>query len=322
MEELRNIVAMPTPFVPTKVYDPTNPPGVNYDRAQELASLLIYEEKVDGLVIAGTTGSADTLTDEEQQKLFKVVGEVMPKDQIICGTGSNDTRHFIDLTGKVYSMGFRQFLVKTPYDNKTSQNGLMVHFWTVLSRFPDAEFILYCVRGRTGQTTEPATVAHLARNFPNLIGIKDADGVDHAIAVWNLVKEERPDFRILSGNDDDTYEMMNLNFGYGVIGVDNILFPQQRGRMIKLLVREQGLDRKVSPEDLEEATKIDDILEKLSKLLMSPEVPNPAGIRYLVNRNLMEIGLDRWPQVEPSLEMQQKLDEAYMLALNKLVISS
>lgn len=319
MEELRNIVAMVTPFVPVEVYDPRRPPSVDYDRAQELANKLVLEEKVDGLVVAGTTGSAATLTDEEQLSLFAAVTRDLAPDDIICGTGSNDTRHLIELTGKAIEMGFYQFLLVTPYYNKTSQRGLYCHYAAVLERFPEAEFILYCIRGRTGQITQPDTIAQLARDFPNLIGIKDADGVDHAQQVYMKTGNR---LRIYSGNDDDTFEMMKRGFGYGVIGVDNILFPQQRGRMINLMARNQRLKRMVSAVDIEEAMEIDEKLKALSALLMSPDVPNPAGIRYLVNRSLMGIGLDRLPQVEPPETMKRDLDSAYMIANSNLSVSS
>jgi 4-hydroxy-tetrahydrodipicolinate synthase len=283
---------------------------ISLKRAQRLAVDLDLKG-ADGLVVAGTTGSSAVLESEEKLELFEAVGDAVGKDLVVCGTGSNNTKHAIELTARAHRRGFNNFLVVTPYYFKASQTGLYQHYAAILKEFPDAQFILYCVQGRTGQTTEPETIVRLANDFPNLAGVKDADGVAHAESVWNLLEESRQ-LHFWSGNDGDTHEMMVRGFGYGVIGVDLNLFAAERAKMVQLLVQaqreedggeKQGLIRK--------ARAIHSAFTKLGTLLMSPSDPSPAGIRHLVGKNWGPIGTDRKPAWPPSDRTREALDTEY-----------
>ncbi len=313
MEELRNIVAMVTPFVQQDEYDPASPPNIDWSQSRRLARHLI-DSGADALAVAATTGSSATLSDGEKGALFHEVAEEVGREKVICGVGSNDTAHVINLTRQAQERGFRQFLVVTPYYNKTSQLGLYCHYAAVLGTLPDAEFILYCVAGRTGQVTEPDTIRRLAADCPNLIGIKDADGIEHAESVWSLVKDRRPDFRIWSGNDSDTFEIMRQGFGYGVISVDGHLLASERRAMIGALLAARSADFESEVEADLAAKQIHQRLQRLSELLMDPRAPNPAGIRFLVNRHVMPIGRDRLPQVDLPEDLQQALEGEYQEA--------
>ncbi len=188
--------------------------SVNFKKLSELVDFHL-KNKTDAILVAGTTGEASTMTDEEQVEVVKfVVGKVKNRVPVIAGAGSNDTRHGINLSKLCEEAGADALLHVTPYYNKTSQKGLYEHF-KVMANAVSIPVLLYNVPGRTGMTIAPETVALLAE-IPNIIGLKDATGdLSYTCKVKSLVPR---DFAIYSGNDDVVLPVLSLG-GSGVISV-------------------------------------------------------------------------------------------------------
>lgn len=316
--EHRVICAMLTPFVTKTAQNPVLPAEVDYGAAMKLASRL-YSQGVEALVVGATTGSSARLTVQERIQLADQVAPVVGRNRVIVGAGSSDTAETIDLVDQACRWGFTQFLVVTPYYGKTSQIGLYAHYAALLARHRDSEFILYCVQARTGQRTDPRTIAQLAEDFPNLVGVKDADGSAHAQQVWQATRLVRDDFKIWSGNDGDTIKMP---FAHGVIGVDLHLFAPERANMLSMMQVCQQSDPGGTKWAVEQARAtavgIDRALQPLGEALMDPEEPNPIGVRYLVDKFIMPVGIDRLPVVSPSEAFANRLDARYQEALQVL----
>ncbi len=192
---------------------------------ESLKKLLDFhlENKTDAIVVAGTTGEASTMTDEEQAEVVHGVAEYIDgRLPVIAGSGSNDTRHGINLSKMCEEAGADALLQVTPYYNRTSQKGLYEHFKAIVEGVSIPN-ILYNVPGRTGMTIEPETVAELAK-IPNIVGLKDATGdLSYTTAVKRLVPD---DFDIYSGNDDVVVPLLSLG-GSGVISVWANVCPKE-----------------------------------------------------------------------------------------------
>ncbi len=211
-------VAIVTPFL--------NDGTVDYERFGELINWQI-EEGVDAIVVAGTTGEASTLTDEEQIEVSRFCVEVVNgRVPVVAGAGSNDTRHGINLAKEISKTGVDGLLLVTPYYNKCSQQGLIEHF-IVTAEASDVPCILYSVPGRTGVNIEPQTVATLAKH-PNIVGIKEASGNIAQVAEISRVTPD--DFAVYSGNDDMVVPLMSVG-GKGFISVIANICPKDSAKM-------------------------------------------------------------------------------------------
>lgn len=210
------------------IVTPFNEDGtINYE---ELARLLEFqiENQTDAIIIAGTTGEASTLTDEEQLALIDfTVKKVDGRIPVIAGTGSNDTRHGISLSVEASKLGVDGLLMVTPYYNKCTQGGLIKHF-TAMAEKVDVPIILYSVPGRTQVNIEPETVYELSK-VDNIVGLKDATGdLAYAVEVMRLCG---PDFALYSGNDDIIVPILSVG-GVGVISVLANVVPKETHDMV------------------------------------------------------------------------------------------
>ena len=153
----------------------------------------------DAIVICGTTGECSTMTDEEQLAAIKFTVEtVNHRVPVIAGAGSNDTDHGCALAAKSAACGADALLLVTPYYNKTTQAGLVVHF-TAMAEAGGIPVILYNVPSRTGLNITPETALELSRN-PLINGIKEASGnISQVAKIAQLCGDE---LNIYSGNDD------------------------------------------------------------------------------------------------------------------------
>lgn len=186
----RLLTAMVTPF---------NADGsVNYEKAADLAEWLINNGS-DGLVVAGSTGEAATMSAEEKLELFRVVvNRINKRVPVIAGTGSNNTADSVKMTKMAEAMGVDGALIVGPYYNKPTQEGFYQHFAAVAqsTRLP---IIVYNVPGRTASNISPAIVARLAADFENIVAIKEAAGnVAQVAELYSVLPEE---FTIYSGDD-------------------------------------------------------------------------------------------------------------------------
>jgi 4-hydroxy-tetrahydrodipicolinate synthase len=199
------LTAMVTPFDANGDLD--------LDGAATLAKWLVKQGN-DGLVIAGTTGEASTLTHEEQFALVEVVAGAVTVP-VIAGAGSNDTREGIALTSGMKARGAAAILSVTPYYNRPSQAGIEAHFRAV-SGATDLPVILYDIPIRAGRKIAPEVLLRLAREVPNVVALKDAAGDFPGTA--RLMSQAPAGFELYSGDDSMTLAFLALG-GEGVIGV-------------------------------------------------------------------------------------------------------
>ena len=206
----RLLTAMVTPF---------NADGsVNYEKAADLAEWLINNGS-DGLVVAGSTGEAATMSAEEKLELFRVVvNRINKRVPVIAGTGSNNTADSVKMTKMAEAMGVDGALIVGPYYNKPTQEGLYRHFKTIAEAV-DIPVILYNVPGRTVADMSNETTLRLAQ-IPNIVGIKDATGgFDRAC---DLIARAPKDFAIYSGDDASAVALMLMGGKGNVSVVANI----------------------------------------------------------------------------------------------------
>ncbi|CZQ82535.1 4-hydroxy-tetrahydrodipicolinate synthase [Trichococcus flocculiformis] len=213
-------VAIVTPFKDTENQE------INYEVLAELIEFHIANN-TDSIIIAGTTGEASTLTDEEQLDLIRfTVEKVNGRIPVIGGAGSNDTRHGVELTRAVEATGVDAILSVTPYYNKTSQKGLIAHYKAIANSVK-VPIVLYNVPGRTGQNITPEALVEMAK-IDNIVSLKDATG-NFSQAVDNLsLLGDRLD--IYSGNDDTIVPLMSLG-AKGVISVLANIAPKATAEM-------------------------------------------------------------------------------------------
>jgi 4-hydroxy-tetrahydrodipicolinate synthase len=199
---------------------------LDLDAAQQVARWHV-ENGNDGLVIAGTTGEAATLTDEEQLDLIKAVCEAVTVP-VIGGAGSNDTAHAIYLTKAMKGLGCAGVLTVTPYYNRPSQAGIEGHFRAVAAA-TDLPVILYDIPIRTGRKVNNDVLLRLARECSNIVAVKDAAN-DLAMSA-RLIAEAPAGFELVSGNDDMTLGLLAVG-GVGVIGVATAWSAREHKDMI------------------------------------------------------------------------------------------
>ena len=206
---------------------PMTASGVDYENFRKLINWQI-EEGIDALVIAGTSGEASTLTDEEHREVLKFAVEVVDgRVPVIAGTGSNDTDYAIDLTKYACEIGCDAMLVVTPYYNKATQKGLIKMFTTIADA-STKPVILYNVPSRTGVNIEPATYAALAEH-PMIQGIKEANGQIDKITETMALCGDKLD--LYSGNDDQIVPLLSIG-GKGVISVLSNVLPKETSEMV------------------------------------------------------------------------------------------
>jgi 4-hydroxy-tetrahydrodipicolinate synthase len=199
------ITAMVTPF--------DKDGALNVDAAVKLAKWLT-DNGTDGLVLAGTTGEGPVLTDEEDLELWRGVTEAVTVP-VVAGTGSNDTRHTIELTKLAEQAGVAGALVVTPYYNRPGQAGLEAHFRAV-AESTKLPILLYDIPIRTGRKIAHDTFVALS-SVKNIVGVKDA-ALDPPGSA--KLRAAMPDsFEIYSGDDDQTLALMATAGAVGVVSV-------------------------------------------------------------------------------------------------------
>jgi len=199
------ITAMVTPF--------TADGELDHEGAAELARWLV-EQGNDALVLSGTTGEAACLTDEEQIALWHTVRGAVDVP-LIAGSGTNDTRHAAELTAAAAGAGMDAVLIVTPYYNRPSQAGIEAHFHHVCAA-TELPVIVYDIPVRTGRKISTDLILRMAREIPNVVGLKDAAGDPGATA--RVIADAPEGFEVLSGDDTLTLPLLAVG-AVGVIGV-------------------------------------------------------------------------------------------------------
>ncbi len=197
---------------------------VNYPKLGEILEYQIANG-TDAIIICGTTGEASALSHEEHLEAIRyTVEKVAGRIPVIAGTGSNCTETAVYLSQEAEKFGADALLLVSPYYNKATQKGLIAHFTTVAESV-DIPVILYNIQGRTGVNIAPETLAYLAKNVKNIVGVKEASGnISQVAKIAQLT--EGLDFDIYSGNDDQIVPLLSLG-GKGVISVLSNIAPRE-----------------------------------------------------------------------------------------------
>lgn len=215
-------VALITPF--------KNDESVDYNA---LGRVVDYQIKsgIDYLVVLGTTAETATLTDSEKKEVASfVIHRVNGRVPIVLGVGGNCTRFVVeDLKTRDFT-GVDAILSVTPYYNKPSQEGIYQHY-CALAKATELPIILYNVPGRTGVNMTAETTLRLAREFPNIVAIKEASG--NISQVDEIIKSKPEDFMVISGDDGITFPLITMG-AVGVISVIGNAFPKEFSKMVHL----------------------------------------------------------------------------------------
>ena len=199
------ITAMVTPF--------TADGELDHEGAAELARWLVAQGN-EALVLSGTTGEAACLTDEEQIALWRTVRAAVDVP-LIAGSGTNDTRHAAELTSAAAGAGMDAVLIVTPYYNRPSQAGIEAHFHYVCAA-TELPAIMYDIPVRTGRKIGTDLIVRMAKEIPNVVGLKDAAGDPGATS--RVIAETPEGFEVFSGDDSLTLPLLAVG-AVGVIGV-------------------------------------------------------------------------------------------------------
>jgi 4-hydroxy-tetrahydrodipicolinate synthase len=219
---------------------------------------------IDYLVVLGTTAESATLSKDEKELVIKTVVETNKgRLPLVLGVGGNNTQEVVaELQLRDFS-DFTAVLSVSPYYNKPTQEGIYQHFKAVAEASP-IPVILYNVPGRTASNMLPTTVLRLAKDFNNIVAIKEAAG--DIVQAMKLIQNAPKGFLVISGDDMITLPMV-LAGGAGVISVIGEGFPKQFSEMVHL-----GLNRKV-----DEAYQLHYLLADSIDMIF--EQGNPAGIK-------------------------------------------
>lgn len=215
------ITAMVTPF--------NNKKEIDYNKVEELTKHLITHG-TDTVLVAGTTGEGPTLTHEEEIEVLSTVKRaVANKAKVIMNAGSNSTETAIMTAKLAQKEDVDAILSVVPYYNKPNQKGMYEHFSAIASS-TDLPVIIYNIPGRTGVNMLPETVAKLAKDFSNIVGIKQSFADMDAVTEMKLLCPE--DFSVYSGDDSLTLPMMSLG-ARGVVSVASHIFGSELKSMIR-----------------------------------------------------------------------------------------
>ncbi|MBR5267950.1 MAG: 4-hydroxy-tetrahydrodipicolinate synthase [Lachnospiraceae bacterium] len=206
---------------------------IDFNKFEELIEDQIAGS-IDCIVVAGTTGEAATMSDEEQLAAIKFTCDVVKgRVPVVAGTGSNNTAHAIHLSVEAEKLGADGLLLVSPYYNKATQNGLKAHF-TAIANSVKIPSILYNVPSRTGMNITPATIVDLCKNVDNIVAVKEASGNFSAIAQIMNMADGCVD--VYSGNDDQIVPLLALG-GKGVISVLSNVAPKETHDICELFFK-------------------------------------------------------------------------------------
>ena len=274
-------VALITPF--------TNDDRVDFEKLGELLDYHL-ENSTDAIIINGTTGESATLTDEEKVEIIKfTVDRVNKRVPIIAGTGSNNTKHAIEMSKKADELGVDGLLVVTPYYNKGNENGIYEHY-RLIAEAVSCPIILYTVPSRTGVNLSIKLLKRLSQ-IDNIVAIKEASG---NISYAGEIAREVPELDIYSGNDDMTIPLMSLG-AIGVISVSANIIPKIVHNMCMEFL-EWDIERARTLQ-LEYNSLVDSLFIEV----------NPVPIKEVMNYLGYEVGKCRLPLGEMMEENREKL---------------
>jgi 4-hydroxy-tetrahydrodipicolinate synthase len=269
----------------TAMVTPFRPDGRVWEESAVALGRHLLQHGSDGLVMAGTTGEAATLTDEEQVALVKLmVDELGDEGTIVAGAGSNDTRHAVELTEAVVEAGAEAVLSVTPYYNKPNRRGILRHFGEVARAAGGTPVILYNIPSRTGVNMDADLLAELAQ-IDGIEAVKQANS-DELRLIDGLA--------VLAGNDEILSMTLDLG-GAGGICVSSHIVGERMHRMFEVP---------------EERAEIDAVLQDVYETLFITASPTP--VKAALNLLGHDVGGLRLPMVEAD-EHELELIKAMLL---------
>jgi 4-hydroxy-tetrahydrodipicolinate synthase len=279
------LTAMVTPFDDNGALD--------VDGAASLARWLV-EQGNDGLVVAGTTGEAPVLTEDERVELVHaVVGAVTVP--VVVGATTNDTRHSIELTKAAEAAGAAAILAMTPYYNRPSQAGIEGHFRAV-AEATSLPVMLYDIPIRTGRKIAHETLLRLLTDVPNIMAVKDA--VLDVAASARLVAEAPEDFELYSGNDDQTLALLAIG-AVGTVGVATHWTAPHTAEMMRAFWKG----------DVDEARRINARLIESNRFESSDDAPNPLPAKAMLRALGQPAGQCRLPMGPAPVGLEDRARE-------------
>ena len=244
------------------------------------------------LVVLGTTAENATLSQEEKELVIQtVIAANNQRLPLVLGVGGNNTHKLVEELKTRDFSDFVAVLSVSPYYNKPSQEGIYQHFKAIAEASP-IPVILYNVPGRTASNMLPSTVIRLAKDFKNIVAIKEAAG--DLVQAMKLIQEKPEGFLVISGDDMITLPMV-LAGGSGVISVIGEGFPKQFSKMVQL-----GLQRKV-----DEAYEIHYQLADAIDMIF--EQGNPAGIKEVYKLLGLSENTLRLPLVNVNADLSNRI---------------
>jgi 4-hydroxy-tetrahydrodipicolinate synthase len=214
-----SFVAMVTPFRNGKVDEA---------KLRELVEFHITNG-TDGLIPCGTTGESPSLSHDEHHRVVELVIEAARgRIRVVAGTGSYSTADAIEMTRHAERAGAAGALVVNPYYNKPTQEGLYRHFRAVAESVA-IPILVYNIQGRTAVNVETDTMARLARDVKNIVGVKEASGSLDQMS--QVIAACGPDFSVLSGDDNITLPLLAIG-GSGVVSVIANIVPRETADLV------------------------------------------------------------------------------------------
>ena len=240
---------------------------IDYEAFRRLA-LHLLDHGSDGFVVAGTTGEAPTLSDDERLELFRVaVDTVGGRGTVVAGTGTYSTAHSVHLTEQAHELGVDGFLVVTPYYNKPPPRGIVEHFKAIAAA-SDKPVVVYNIPARVVLNIELETMAELAE-----------------IPTVKAVKQANDDLDLYAGDDNIIYPFLELGGIGGVCVHTHVVGPQVKEMIHRFRAGDEA-----------GAKQIDEELGPSYELLKV--APNPIAIKAALNQLGHEVGGLRLPLVE------------------------
>ncbi|MGD9737463.1 MAG: 4-hydroxy-tetrahydrodipicolinate synthase [Solirubrobacterales bacterium] len=254
MKEIRGVLtAMCTPF--------DEDGRVDLDGARRLAAHLL-EHGSHGLVVAGTTGECPTLTDGEEIELLQAIrAEVGDEPLLVCGTGTNDTRHSGELTRMAADAGADASLVVVPYYNKPNRAGIRAHFEAIAAAVPELPMVMYNIPSRVIVNADVELLRELGQ-VDNIVAVKQAN--DEELGPIDGLA-------VLAGNDNTFLRVLEFGGAGGILVASQLVGPQMR-----------EMWDAAQAGDLDRAREIDAELTKVyESIAVTNPIPVKAGLEML-----------------------------------------
>lgn len=283
----------------TAISTPFDENGVNLKEFEKLVENQI-QNKVDAIIVCGTTGEASTMTTEEKIATIEcAIKTSHGRIPIIAGTGGNNTKQVIEYSKKIESLGIDGLLIVTPYYNKCTQNGLIEHYKEIAKNV-SLPIILYSVPSRTGVNIEPNTCLELSK-IENIVAIKEASGnLSQVAKIAHLCGDH---LSIYSGNDDQVLPVLSLG-GIGVISVLSNVMPEYTHNMVQNFL--DGHIRTATQMQLKAIPLINALFSEV----------NPIPVKAALNILGYEFGTPRLPLTPMSEEKEKILKDELLKLVN------